>query len=471
MQPSTGMTARENIKVFLVIFFYTLLLDLFVRQLLLPEFMPVLHAGLGFMTGDSIGYHEFAAEIAKRIRSEGWGVWHLRPGSDIFVLASPSGIASAIYAAFGTNPLLLLPFNAAVHAASAVLLVGMLQALFQNTKVSLIATLPFILFPTAISWHSQLLKDGLYIFGIYAYLGSWIMAAKLTLPLARRLPTIFLLGSLGLVVIWAVRPYMLAVLAVTTIAFVMFLIMWTVAQRRSTDNYILRIVEITLLAGCLLAVTYGVNKTDTRPGMSQWTGQELKNSVYVGRPLGNSIAVYGSIIDAAGVRMCKGWTDSPVIPTALSRLASKIVIIRGGLYDEVYSGAGSTIDREVCITSSYDLVAYLPRAAQLGLLAPFPSQWIKFDSHGGGVSRMIVGLEMMLSYLALFALICYGRRFFSRPEFWMLLGFGVSMIVLYALVIPNLGALHRMRYGFLMLLVGMGVGAVLQRNRVLKSIA
>lgn len=466
-----AMTARENVSVFITVFVFTLLLGIFVRQLLLPYLLPGLHAGLGFMTGDSIGYHEFAAEIAKRIRSEGWGVWRLRPGSDIFVLAAPSGIASAIYATFGTNPLLLLPFNAAVHAASAVLLLGMLQALFQNKKNSFIATLPFILFPTAISWHSQLLKDGIFILGIYAYLASWIMAAKLNLPSARRLPVAFLLASMGLVVIWAVRPYMLAILASTTIVLGVFLIFWTIAQRRNTENYMLRIVEIALLAGCLLAVGYGINKSDTRPGMSQWTGQELKNSVYVGRPLGNSVAVGGSTIDEAGARRCKGWTDSPAIPAALSRLTSKIVIVRGGYYDEVYAGAGSTIDREVCITSFYDLVAYLPRAVQVGLLAPFPDQWVKSDSHGGGASRMIVGLEMMLSYLALFALICYGRRFFNRPEFWMLLGFGVSMVVLYALVTPNLGALHRMRYGFLMLLVGMGVGAVLQRYRALKALA
>lgn len=467
--PAAGMTIRENIKVFLMIFVFTLLLDLVVRQLLLPHLMPAMHAGLGFMTGDSIGYHEFAAVIAKRIRSEGWSVWQLRPGSDTFVLAAPSGIASAIYAIFGTNPLFLLPFNAAVHAASAVLLMGMLHAFSRDKRVSFIGTLPFILFPTAISWHSQLLKDGLFILGIYAYLASWIIAARSNLPLAPRLPLIFLLASMGLVVIWAVRPYMLAVLASTTIAFGVFLIFWTIAQRRNIDNYRLHLVEIALLAGCMLAVGYGLNKTDTRPGMSQWTGQELKNNVYVGRPLGNSVPVGRSTIDEADARRCKGWTDSPFIPAALSRLASKIIIVRGGYYDEVYAGAGSTIDREVCITSFYGLVAYLPRAIQLGLLAPFPDQWINSDSHGGGVSRMIVGLEMMLSYIALFALICYGRRFFSRPEFWMLSGFGVSMIVLYALVTPNLGALHRMRYGFLMLLVGMGVGAVLQRFRVLKA--
>ena len=468
--PSTGMTTRENLRVFFAIFAFILFEGIFVRQLLLPYLIPAMHAGSGFMTGDSIGYHEFAAEIAKRIRLEGWGVWQLRPGSEIFTLAAPSGIASAIYAIFGTNPLFLLPFNAAVHAASTVLLLGMLQALFQNKRVSLIATLPFVLFPTAISWHSQLLKDGIFILGIYAYLASWIMVAKVDVSLARRLPAILTLAFTGLIIIWAVRPYMITVLATTTIAFGVFLLFWTTAQKRNTDKFKLRMIGIVLFTGSLLAVGFGVNKTDTRPGMSEWTGQEIKNNVYSGRPLGSAVTVSIDSTPAGSVRACQGWTDSPHVPIVLSRLASKIVIVRGGYYDEVYTSAGSTIDREVCITSFFGSAAYLPRAIQLGLLAPFPDQWIKSGSHGGGASRLMVGFEMLFGYAALLALICYGRLFFNRAEFWMLLGFSLLMIVLYAFVTPNLGALHRMRYGFLTVLVGMGIGAGLTRFRFAKTL-
>lgn len=462
---------RENMRVFLAVFAFTLLEGVFVRQLLLPYLIPAMHAGLGFMTGDSIGYHEFAVEIAKRIRSEGWGVWQLRPGSEIFTLAAPSGIASAIYAIFGVNALFLLPFNAAVHAASAVLLFGMLQSLFQDKRVSLIATLPFILFPTAISWHSQLLKDGIFILGIYAYLASWVMLAKFDVPIARRFPIMVLMASTGLCITWAVRPYMLVVLASITIMFGIFLCLWTVTLRRYKGGRIVNIASIVIFMFSLLTVTVLINKTDTRPGMSEWTGQEVKNSVYSGRPLGNVVVPGVATTNEASTRTCQGWTDSRFVPVALSRLASKIVIVRGGYYDEVYTSAGSTVDREVCITSFFSLIAYLPRALQIGLLAPFPDQWIKSGSHGGGVSRMIVGFEMALSYVALLALICYGRQLCARPEFWLLLGFAVSMIVLYALVTPNLGALHRMRYAFLMLLVGIGLGAVLNRFRFAKALA
>ena len=457
---------RKNIKVFSMVFLITLLVGIFVRQFFLPHLLPAMHAGLGFMTGDSIGYHQFAAEIAERIRSEGWGAWQLRPESEIFTLAAPSGIASAIYAAFGTNPLFLLPFNAAVHAASAVLLFRIFQSLFQDELVSVTATLPFILFPTAISWHSQLLKDGIFILGIYTYLASWIMMAKLKEFSSRRLLLMSLLAFTGLIIIWTVRSYMLAVLTSTTVALGIFLICWSMKARRTLNGYLVTITGIALFTISLLTIVFVINKLDARPTISEWTGQEVKSSVYYGRSLGSGVSSDITSVAEDSPHACRAWIDSSYVPTALSRLASKIVIVRGGFYDEIYTSSGSTIDREVCITSFFGLVAYIPRAVQLGLLAPFPDQWIKSGSHGGGASRLIVGLEMAITYVALFGLICYGRRLFNRPEFWMLLAFAVSMIVLYALVIPNLGALHRMRYGFLMILVGMGLGLGLTRFRL-----
>lgn len=467
--PNMGMTVQENIRFFLIVFVFTLLLGIFVRQLLLPYLLPAMHAGSGFMTGDSIGYHEFATEIAKRIHAEGWSVWQLRPGSEIFTLATPSGIASAIYAAFGTNPLFLLPFNAAVHAASAVLLLVMMQALFENKRVALLATLPFVLFPTAISWHSQLLKDGIFILGIYAYLTSWILLAKMNVSVSWRLADLLVLASLGLITVWVVRPYMLVVLVSTTIVLGLFLLLWVTLQRSDPHRCRMRIAAALVFLVGLLAIAFGVNKADSGPKMNEWAGQVVKSNLHITVPPENSAAKDVLTNRENSLRTCQGWKDPGYVPIALGRLALKIVTVRGGYYDSVYTSAGSTVDRDICITSFHRLVAYMPRATQLGLFAPFPDQWIKSGSHGGGASQLLVGLEMLVSYVALFLLICCGRRFFNRPEFWMLLGFSLFMIVLYALVTPNLGALHRMRYGFLMLLVGMGLGLGLVRFRLRKT--
>lgn len=465
--PLTGLTVRDAAVFFLGVFVFTLAEDVFVRQILLPHLLPALHAGLGFMVGDSVGYHEFAVEIAKRIHVEGWGYWQLRPGTEIFTLATPAGIASAIYAIFGPNPLYLLPLNAAVHAASAVLLLIIFQALFRDKAVAGIAALPFILFPTAISWHSQLLKDGIFIFGIYAYLVSWVLLAKADAPVIRRFLLIVALASAGLLVVWSVRTYMLVVLGSTTVVLGVFMMSWTIFRRGSGEALLRRFLEILLFSACVLTITLAIISTDTRPSMVEWTGQETTHSVYLGRPVGTNDGAgqVGRQAVVGGGPVCESWTESPFIPAAVSRLASKLVIVRNGYYDDLYAGAGSTIDRGVCITSFYGLVAFLPRALQVGLLAPFPSQWVEARIHGGGVSRMVVGLEMVFTYFALLALVLYGRRFWHLPQFWLLLGFSLSIILMYAVVTPNIGALHRMRYGFLTLIVGMGLGAVLMRFR------
>lgn len=463
---STGLTVRQAARFFLAVFAFTLIEGVFVRQVLLPHLIPSLHAGLGFMTGDSIGYHEFAVEIVERIRLEGWGAWQLRPGSEIFTLATPAGIASAIYAIFGPNPLFLLPLNAAVHAASALLLLVTLHALLQNKFVSGLATLPFIFFATAISWHSQLSKDGIFILGIYAYLASWMMVARTDTRSIRQLLLIFSLASAGLLIVWSVRTYMVTILTLTTVVGGGFLMLWTVSQSGQRGGAWRRFFGIAAFSAGLLAVAVAINMTNTRPAMTEWTGQEVNNSVYSGRSLGVNAGT--GVTDAGATvsgRTCRSWTDSPLVPSALSRLASKLVIVRGGYYDDVYAGAGSTIDRDICITSFYGLIAFIPRALQVGFLAPFPNQWIESKSHGGGVSRMIVGFEMVFTYFALLALVLLGWRFWRRPEFWLLFGFSLSMILMFSVVTPNVGALHRMRYGFLMLLVGMGLGAVLKRFR------
>jgi hypothetical protein len=72
--------------------------------------------------------------------------------------------------------------------------------------------------------------------------------------------------------------------------------------------------------------------------------------------------------------------------------------------------------------------------------------------------RKIAGLEMLVVYAAL-ALAVGGAVAMRRERaLQTILLFAVPLIILYAVVMPNVGALHRMRYGYLMLLVGLGSG-------------
>jgi len=128
------------------------------------------------------------------------------------------------------------------------------------------------------------------------------------------------------------------------------------------------------------------------------------------------------------------------------------------------------IDRDVVITRPVDFVTYTPRALQIGLFAPFPAHWFESGkAPGGSMMRKISAIEMLGTYLALlflpYALLCWRRQI----ETWLISGFGLGMILVYTFVTPNLGSLYRMRYGFLMLLIGLGVGAVVMFFRNLRQ--
>ena len=104
------------------------------------------------------------------------------------------------------------------------------------------------------------------------------------------------------------------------------------------------------------------------------------------------------------------------------------------------------------------MLRYLPRALQVALLAPFPTDWRRTGSlawttrgTAGGRGR---DAGRVPGSPALLVVAWQWRR---RAELWIVVLPCLAILTLYSLAVPNLGALHRFRYGFLMTLVGLGV--------------
>ena len=121
-----------------------------------------------------------------------------------------------------------------------------------------------------------------------------------------------------------------------------------------------------------------------------------------------------------------------------------------------YPNAGTNIDTDVHFCSLKDILAYIPKAAIIGFLAPFPSHWFGTPRTAGRASRILAGLEMMLWYILLLGFVYF---LFTGPValqiwIWMLL-YTLSLVVLTSLVVTNIGALYRLRYVyFLPILIG-----------------
>jgi hypothetical protein len=163
------------------------------------------------------------------------------------------------------------------------------------------------------------------------------------------------------------------------------------------------------------------------------------------------------------------WQPSAWLPAPIEARLFTLASIRRGFL-ESYTGAASNIDAAVAFWSAGDFVAYLPRALQIGLLAPFPAHWIgQGHLEATTFQRRVTGVEMVGVYLALACLPCAMWRWRRRSELWLLLGLCLGMILIYALATPNVGSLHRARYGPLMVLVALGVTGGLVTARAWRS--
>jgi hypothetical protein len=114
-----------------------------------------------------------------------------------------------------------------------------------------------------------------------------------------------------------------------------------------------------------------------------------------------------------------------------------------------YPNAGSMIDANVRFYSVLDVVNYIPRAIQIGYLAPFPDMWIAQGVNpGSGIMRKISGIEMLVAYAAFIVgfiglIIKYNNENIIIIAAVLLTG--AVILLVQSIAIPNVGTLYRMR--------------------------
>jgi hypothetical protein len=135
------------------------------------------------------------------------------------------------------------------------------------------------------------------------------------------------------------------------------------------------------------------------------------------------------------------------------------------------STQNSFVDVDKLPAGALDALAYLPRAALLGVFAPWPDRWGYVLNHQFSVFYTITPIEAGMLYGGLVAF-----------AFWLLrscawsalvpIFLSVSVMTVYGMATPFIGALYRYRYPWWMLLICMGFAALLevttknQRNRL-----
>jgi len=126
-------------------------------------------------------------------------------------------------------------------------------------------------------------------------------------------------------------------------------------------------------------------------------------------------------------------------------------------FNNSYAGSGSLIDGDVYFNSLKDVLSYFPRALAIGLWAPFPNMWFGAGKQVGMTGRLLAGAESLFMYLCgLLALTAIWRAPRGLAN-WLLLSIYALGVTGLGLIVSNVGALYRVRYLFLILLIVLAV--------------
>jgi len=428
--------------VWLVFFVFTASLAFFVQLWFLPTFLPgsVSEHGLLLAT-DSLSYHTLAAEMAEQVHQQGWTAWTLFPRGWFMV-----GFTAVVYVLTAPEPWVMIPVNAVAHATCGVALLQIALCFTNDRRTAFLAALPYMLFPSAAFFYTQLLKDGLFNMGLLLFLSGWVyLIRSLTRGNCWKPSLVFVLPIFaGFAVFGAVRPYMLTIANVAS--FFVILVGLSVLARAlfhkavSPPLFTARIIVILSVYGMQLLypplfveATAIEGKSVTMNARSAYAGNAL--SAYDGR------ALFGT----------------GIIPKAAQRKLQAIAGTRKA-YIIGRPDALSTIDRDVFFNSATDIAAYVPRALQIIFFAPFPDMWFgKGSTPASTIMRRVSMLEMVISYGIMLGLPISLWAWRRRAEMWALSMFCSSVMLVYGLASPNVGTIYRVRYGYLMVFLALGV--------------
>jgi hypothetical protein len=107
----------------------------------------------------------------------------------------------------------------------------------------------------------------------------------------------------------------------------------------------------------------------------------------------------------------------------------------------------------------------------IGLFAPFPQMWFEKAASVGSLARKLSGLEMVVLYaLEALALLSIWRER-RHVSVWLLFSISLMGLLALGLVVVNVGALFRLRYLFLVLIIILASGVIAKWNDQRRSAA
>lgn len=408
--------------VFLIFFLFAIVVGGILQKVIIPA--TPWHAGHGLLEGgDWCWFHDEAVKLALQIKMSGWSKLQFHPKGN-----SPIAIAGALYYLTGIHePWIVLPINGVLYGIAAVVLFNLFVSLSGHMRIAWIALVPLVFPSTAMIW-GQIHKDIWMLPGSFMVLRFWVELSKREVDRQECLKS-FALLAFGILGVWIARPYATKIFFVAEILAASCLLIV-----KTCDKSLSKLTVLFLGCGLALQVPFLV----------------VEDNIHIveDRPLTNV---------PPSIKSQLTWNSSS-LPQMIDKQLQKMADSRER-FRFSYPEAASNIDVDVAINSGSKLLKYIPRALEVGLLAPFPSMWFSAaKSPGGNWMRSSAGLEMLICYIAFL-----GWLGFLRPGNRKLLGKSLPSVVcclailtVYSLVVCNVGTLYRMRYPMMCYLMMIG---------------
>lgn len=433
---------------FTVLFFSNLVAGLFV-MLILPHFFSAGHLGKGLFIGDSTSIHEGATRVLQAWRSRG-------PFASL-LLEYPmmyDWLVAAVYYLFSAHPLSFLPIQAGSMALAGTLFYRLLLKLGFLSEAAVCGALWLSLNPQTFEWSTQLLKDGIFLAAILLVLSAFFSG---------RPGHAFFLCLAGCLVLLIVRPHWIRVLMAAMLLMALARGMWSLCGPKGGKI----MVSWTSLGVCLLlpSLFYLGIKATPEPYQKILASYEAVNQEAM-RSLPESAQSLGQL---------PSWTHFR--PSWLNNPCFEVYNLRK---ERIRIGGRSILDEHRVLHSFPEQITYLPRALQISLFAPFPSEiWqgvkdgrkdprlgqIRFWPQEGLGRRTTQVAREFMPWLTLFCTLALLGVALAIADsqtrsgvVWLML-FCLPQLALLAMVCPNLGTFVRLRYPFYAPLVCVGLAA------------
>jgi hypothetical protein len=429
---------------FIAVWLWSLGVTWFLQLYLLRGPLVDWSVGEGMLVGHDItNFHAIAKIKAAEIASDGWRAWELQPQG-----WGVSGLLSAWYAITAPYLWLWAPIQSAVFASSALLMRELVSRVVNQDDITNLAVGLVLMLPGAALLYVYPHRDSFVFFGFLLLLYGAVLFFELqTYRVGQAI--LLALAGLGLMVIGfafaiSVRHVAAGIFIVLTVLIsLIFLVNSAVHPHR------MRLLGIMGFGIALLAM------------------QMLTSAGPVTTPEFRAEAEWNSAPDLPYVTEIEtpeaGWRKSRWLPTEIDRQFENLAAARARVI-RIDGHGRSAVDLDVQYNSVIDMISYLPRAAQIGFLAPFPSDWQPHPQAlpHRNLERLMMGLEMLLVYgLLPFVLVALWRHR-TQPILWVIVIPSVAWILIYSLTVPVVGTLVRYRYGALLLLLAMGLAVMIQ---------